>query len=145
MCVCGSSESGQTHFITNMLTQNNGIFQPRFEKNVYFYRFWQPVCDLFIKKCSAKNFFEDCSDLEKFPVGTSWKTNPLHKFSSPVKLPSKQPSIDSLIKNLLNHQMKDSRFQTVSGNDKVLAIFDDSCDDILESASFANVATAGRH
>ena len=41
--------------------------------------------------------------------------------------------------------MEDSGFQTVSGNDKVLAIFDDSCDDILEIASFANLATAGRH
>ena len=41
--------------------------------------------------------------------------------------------------------MKNSGFQTVSGNDKVLAIFDDFCDDILESASLANLATAGRH
>ena len=41
--------------------------------------------------------------------------------------------------------MKDSGSQTVSGNDKVLVVFDDSCDDILESASFANLATAGRH
>ena len=41
--------------------------------------------------------------------------------------------------------MKDSGFQTVSGNDQVLAILDDSCDDILESASFANLATADRH
>ena len=101
--------------------------------------------DRFIKNCSAKVFFEDCSDLKKFPVGTSWKTNPLQKFSSPVKLPSQQSSIDSLIENLLNHQMKDSGFQIVSGNDKVLAIFDDSCDDILESARFAYLATAGRH
>ena len=145
MCVCGSFESGKTHLIMNMLTQNNGIFQPRFEKIVYFYRFWQPVYDRFIKKCSAKIFFEDCIDLKKFPVGTSSKTNPLHKISSPVKLPSQQSSIDSLIENLLNHQMKSSGFQTVSGNDKVLAFFDDSCDDILESASFANLATAGRH
>ena len=41
--------------------------------------------------------------------------------------------------------MKDSGFQTVSGNDKVSASFDDSCDDILEFVSFANLATAGRH
>ena len=144
MCLCGSSESGKAHLIMNMLTQNNGIFQTRFEKNVYFYRFWQPVYDRFMKKCSAKFFFEDCSDLKKFSVGTSWKTNPLHKFSSPVKLPSQQSSIDSLIENL-DHQMKDSGFQLVSGNDKVLALFDDSCDDILESSSFANLATAGWH
>ena len=145
MCVCGSSESGRTHLIRNMLTQNNGIFQPRFEKAVYFYRFWQPVYDRFIRKCSAKIFFEDYSDLKKFPVGTYWKTNPSHKLSSPVKLPSQQSSFDSLIENFLNHQMKDSGFQTVSGNDKVLAIFHNSCDDILESASFANLATPGRH
>ena len=41
--------------------------------------------------------------------------------------------------------MKDSAFKTVSGNDRDLAFFDDSCDDILESASFANLETAGRH
>ena len=41
--------------------------------------------------------------------------------------------------------MKDSGFQTVSSNDKVLAIFENSCDDILENASFTNFATAGRH
>ena len=145
MCVCGSPESGKTHLSMNMLTQNNGIFQPRFEKIVFFYRFWQPVHDCFIRKCSAKKFSENFSVLKKFPAGTSWKTNPLHKFSSPVKLPSQQSSLDSLIENFLNHQMKDSGFQIVSGNDKVLAIFDDYCDDILENASFSNLAIAGRH
>ena len=103
------------------------------------------LCMVASSKSVLQNFFEDCSDLKKFPVGTSLKTNPLHKFSSPVKLPSQQSSIDLLIENLLNHQMKDSGFPTVPSNDKVLEIFDDSCDDILESASFANLARAGRH
>ena len=34
MCVCGSSESGKAHLFMNMLSQNNGIFQARFEKIV---------------------------------------------------------------------------------------------------------------
>ena len=69
----------------------------------------------------------------------------MHKLTSPVKLHSQQSSIDSLIENLLNHQMKESGFQTVSGNGKVLAILDDSCDEVLEKASFANLVTGGRH
>ena len=145
MCVCGSSESGKTHLIMNMLTQNNGIFQPRFEKKCLLSPLLAACVRSLHQKVFCKNFFEDCSDLTKFPVGTSWKTNPLHKFSSPVKLSSQQSSIDSLIENLLNHQMENSGFQTVSGNDKVMAIFYDSCDDILESVSFANLATAGQH
>ena len=143
-CVCGSSEPGKTHLIMNMLKQNNGIFQHRFEKFFIFTAFGSLCMIASSKKVLQNFFFEDCSDLKKFPVGTSRKTNPLHKISSPVKLPSQQSSMDSLIENLLNHQMKDSGFQTVSGNDKVLAIFDDSCDDVSESASFANLATAGR-
>ena len=67
MCVCGSSESGKTHLIMNMLTQNNGIFQPRFEKIVYFYRFWQPVYDRFIEKCSEKIFLSFAAISKKFP------------------------------------------------------------------------------
>ena len=39
ICVCGFYESGKTHLIMNMVTQNNGIFQPRFEKIGYFYQF----------------------------------------------------------------------------------------------------------
>ena len=92
-----------------------------------------------------RNFIGDCSDLKKFPVGISWKSNPLPKFSSPLNFPSQQSSIDSLIENLLNHRMKDSGFQFVSGNDKVLTIFNYFRAEIFESASFANLATAGRH
>ena len=53
--------------------------------------------------------------------------------------------VDALIENLLNHQNKESAFHTSEGNDRVLAIFDDSCDEILESSAFANLPTAGRH
>ena len=51
--------------------------------------------------------------------------------------------IFSLIKNLSNHQTKNSGFETATGSDKFLAIIDDSCEDILESASGASLATTG--
>ena len=78
---------------------------------------------------------------QEHPENLTPRTNLVHLWSS---LARKILLIRSS-KTFLNHQMKDSGFQTLSGNDKVLAIFDNSCDDILESASFAKLATAGRH
>ena len=69
--------------------------------------------------------------------------NPLN--SKHAKLRYSLVDIDPLIEELLNHQSSVSDFRTDENNDKILAIFDDSCDEVLKSSSFANLATAGRH
>ena len=158
MCICGSAGSGKTRLILELLTCNSnkgGIFLPRFEKIVYYYRYWQPIYKLFQEKLPGQIFFRNC----KAPPPSSKNNNNDNinqntkdcnnkpKSSSPNSIARHYNSgdIDSLIENLLNHQSAESGFRTDKNNEKILAIFDDSCDEILESLSFANLATAGRH
>ena len=56
-----------------------------------------------------------------------------------------QTRMDSLISNLLDHESQESKFYTLLGNEKALAIFNDSCEEILQSSSSANLATVVRH
>ena len=68
-------------------------FSASLRKNCFtFYHLWQPVYDRFVEKCSAKIFFQDCSDLKTLPVRTYWNCNSLLKFSSALKSPSHHPT-----------------------------------------------------
>ena len=45
----------------------------------------------------------------------------------------------------MDHESRESDFYTLLGNEKALAIFNDSCEGILQSSMSANLATAVRH
>ena len=151
MCICGSAGSGKTRLILDLLTRNSedgGIFRRPFKKIVYYYRYWQPIYDQFQKEVPGQIFFRNCKVSASFQKSKEHQNknetqNPLN----PKHAKSRYSSIDidSLIEELLNHQSIVSDFRTDENNDKVLAIFDDSCDEVLESPSFANLANAGRH
>ena len=146
MCICGSSGSGKTNLILDILSQNfetGGLFKPCFHKIVYFYKYWQPIYNLFNQHVPCKLFFQKCPSSNLKTTTTTTTTSP-ELLAKKVKADTCL-KIESLLLNLLNHQSADSGFQTDVGNEKVLAVFDDSCDEILQSASFANLATAGRH
>ena len=95
----------------------------------------------FLKMCPAKFFLENVAETENetglAKLGNQNHQTPGHKTS--------HSRIDTLISNLLDHQSQENSYHTTFGNEKALAIFDDSCEAILQSASFANLATAGRH
>ena len=97
MCICGSSGSGKTNLTLDIVSQNKetgGFLNPGFHKVVYYYKYWQPIYNLFNQ-------------------------------------------------NLLNHQSVNSGFQTTVGNEKVLAVFDDSCDEILIERRFCKLGHSG--
>ena len=57
MCNSGASGSGKTHLLLNMLTSSSdGIFWPRFEKVILFYRQWQTIYEQFSQDVSSKVF-----------------------------------------------------------------------------------------
>lgn len=148
MCICGSSGSGKTNLIFNLLTDNSdnlGFFQPRLHKIVYFYRYWQPIYDRFLREVPGKVFFQNCLYSKTNNTSASAALSADHFKNSNKENSSGVLLVGSLIDNLLDHQSAKSGFQIPTGNDKVLAIFDDSCEEILESSSFAKLATAGRH
>ena len=67
MCICGSSESGKTHLLLTMLTSpsySNGIFWPRFEKVIFYYRHWQTIYDQFSREIRNKVFFKSVTQTE---------------------------------------------------------------------------------
>ena len=140
MCICGSSGSGETNLILDILSQNKetgGFFNPGCHKVVSYYKCWQPIYNLFNQVVPCKLFVQKCPSV-----------NPTITSPDLIAKKSKSDSslqIESLFQNLLNHQSVSGGFQTTVGNEKVLAVFDDSCDEILQSAGFANLATAGRH
>ena len=142
MCICGASGSGKTHLLLNMLTsRSDGIFWPRFEKVILFYRHWQTIFEQFYQDVPSKVFFENVVETENetglAKLGNQKHQTPGHKTS--------HSRIDTLISKLSDHQSQESKYHTTFGNEKALAIFDDSCEEILQSANFANLATAGRH
>ena len=140
MCICGSSGSGKANLILDILSQNKetgGFFNPGFHKVVYYSKYWQPIYNLFNQVVPCKLFFRKCLSV-----------NPTITSPDLIAKKSKSDSslqIESLFQSLLNHQSVNSGFKTTVGNEKVLAVFDDSCDEILQSAGFANLATVGRH
>ena len=143
-CICGSSESGKTHLLLNMLTSprySSGVFWPRFEKIILYYRHWQTIYDQFSQEIPGKVFFKSVTQPE---VGTGDAKNTAQRCEASLEKRN-QARLDSLISNLLDHESQESEFYTLLGNKKALAIFDDSCEEILQSSSFANLATAGRH
>lgn len=119
MCICGASGSGKTSLILSMLTEPvgcGGMFQPPFTKIVYYYKFWQPIYNDF-KACLQNSIeFVDCNN--------------------------QSASTNGGFDELLSETLYNSESEKLV---KKLAIFDDSCDEILASKSFATLATAGRH
>ena len=111
MCLSGASGTGKTRLILAMLTIDPDdirpytTFQPEFGKIIYFYRYWQPVYDEFLKRLTSSKI--------TFIQGTS----------------------PGVISDVVEK----------SGGTKTLLIFDDSCEEILQSVEFVNLATAGRH
>ena len=112
MCLTGASGTGKTQLILSMLTKDprnyNDVetFYPKYNNVVYFYRFWQPVYDVFLQRLS--------SGVIKFVKGVT------------------ADALDKVIDD-------------ANPTQSTMLVFDDSCEEILQSASFANLATAGRH
>ena len=149
MSVCGGSESGKTNLILNFLTKpstTGGIFSPPYKKIVYFYRHWQPIYDSFLQKIEAKLFFRQLLAASNQRSDGVNKTPdvPVKRLKT-SKANQTSTEIEEALNNLLNHQKEESGFRTSGENDKVLAIFDDSCEKLIQSFHFSNLATAGRH
>ena len=123
MCVCGSSEPGKSFLIYKMFREpvaTSGIFQPPFYQVFVFYRFWQSVYDQMAAECSPHFIFHCISSL--ITEGVERSSN----------------GIDDWLNKFVEN------FEPVTGQSTLL-LFDDSCEEVLESKAFENLATAGRH
>ena len=123
MCVCGSSESGKSFLIYKMFREpvaTSGIFQPPFYQVFVFYRFWQSVYDQMAAECSPHFIFHCISSL--ITEGVERSSNGIYDW------------LNKFVEN----------FEPVTGQSTLL-LFDDSCEEVLESKAFENLATAGRH
>lgn len=116
MCVSGASGTGKTQLILSMLTiepqtkteismRTYTTFQPEFDAVIFFYRYWQPVYEIFITRLGA------------------------------LKIEFIQGISSDVISEVVDRP----------GGKRKLLIFDDSCEEILQSVEFVNLATAGRH
>ena len=136
MCVCCASGSGKTRLTLDKLSvpiETVGVFQPPFDNIIYFYRFWQPVYNEFLRRIQANVIFKQCEDAgpknDDYDSGTPGKAG--------------NASVDSYLKDLLSD--KNNGNQPKNDSQSTLLIFDESCDEILQSKLFATLATAGRH
>ena len=123
MCISGDSGSGKTFLVSCMLTDPNklgGIFQPNYSRILYFYRFWQPMYNKFVASLGNRIKFDNCDavDFEKL-------------INDAI-----QVSVSQLSTFLSNEEVEQN---------KLLVIFDDSSEEILQSRFFVNLCTTSRH
>lgn len=146
MCVCGSSGSGKTELIRSMLTRpklqngsGGGIFQPNFDHIVYVYRYWQTVYDKIrqdLRETSNQTILHFFCVVNQQQQQIPTK----NVFYQPPPKSDKDEDED-----VVNRIVQFVAGVQKSGAQKCLLIFDDSCEEILESKSFSTLATAGRH
>ena len=124
MCVCGSSGSGKTQLICDMLAKKSGIFQPSFQKIVYYYRFWQPIYKKFVDQVNGKTFFVKVDERNPTDGDSKLSFQQVTEKIQPSLRVSKHKlnRVENLISNLLNRTTETSGFATAIGIDKILMI-----------------------
>ena len=150
MCISGSSGTGKTHLILSMLTEPMGdgclgIFHPQFDKIIYFFRFWQPIYNDFKSRLKNSIVFSRCPPAAARESGgeNGSLSNGEYDVGEGGGDDGTITSDHNTFNQILDNLFADSA--AAASKQHTVLVFDDSCEEILQSRSFATLATAGRH